>query len=137
MTKLVLERLGLGLIAALAAACGTASPHLTPSASVSTLMSGWERHFTLEWAVEPGPVDTHRIRGTVHNQHGEYAESVRVLGQALDASGALIGQRIAWVPSGVGGFGRAYFEIAPLPSATTYKVTVWDYTFHQGDDVMR
>lgn len=126
-------RVGLGLIAALAAGCGTANSHLTPSASVSTLMAGWERHFTLDWAVEPEPGDSRRVRGYVQNQHGESAEGLRVLGQALDGSGAVIGQRIARVPGGVGGFGRGYFEIAHLPRATSYKVTVWDYTFLQSD----
>ncbi len=35
-----------------------------------------------------------------------------MLAQALDASGAVVGQQIAWLPGGVGGFERAYFEIS-------------------------
>ncbi|MBI4172345.1 MAG: hypothetical protein HY511_06265 [Actinobacteria bacterium] len=130
-------RAGLGLLAALTAACGTVNSHLTPSASVSTLMAGWEYHFKLDWAVEPEPGDTRRIRGSIHNQHGEYAEPVRVLVQAFDASGVVIGQRITWIPGGVGGFGRAYFDIAHLPPVDTYRVTVWDYTFMQSDSDRR
>jgi hypothetical protein len=126
-----LTRMGPGLLIALIAACGTANDRLRPSASVSTLMSGWEQHFTLDWVVEPESGDTRRVSGYVYNQSGEYAEPLRVLVKALDASDGVIGQRIVWLPGGVGGFGRRYFEVPHLPSATSYKVTVWDYTWRR------
>jgi hypothetical protein len=50
------ERVLFVLIVMIAAACGTTSRYLTPSGSVTTLMPGWERHFTLDWTVEPGGV---------------------------------------------------------------------------------
>ena len=40
------------------------------------------------------------------NEYGEAAEPVRVLAQALDASDAVVGQKIAWVLDGVGGSER-------------------------------
>jgi hypothetical protein len=120
---------GLGLLVAFIAACGTIDSHVTPSASVSTLMSGWEQHFVLDWVVEPESGDTRRVRGYVYSQHGEYAQPLRVLVRALDASGGVVGQRIVWLPGGVGGFGRGFFDILHLPSAADYKVTVWDYTW--------
>lgn len=129
--------LGVSLIMVLTAACGPTSRALTPSGSVTTLMAGWERHFTLDWTVEPEQGGTRRLRGYVHSQHGEFAERVRLLGQALDPSGVVIGQRIEWVPGGVGGFGRVYFEVPRLPPADTYRVTVWDYTFIQSDNDKR
>ena len=73
-----------------------------------------------------------RVSGYVYNRHGEYALDLRLLAQALDPSGAVIGQRIAWVPGGVGGSGRAYFEVPNLPPANSYRVSVWDYTWAQG-----
>jgi hypothetical protein len=53
----------------------------------------------------------------------------RVLGIAIDSSGKAVGQRIEWVHGGIRGFAHMYFEIGHLPVASSYKVTVWDYTF--------
>jgi len=118
-----------GLIVLTAAACATtgAEPPLSSSAT-TTMMYGWERHFTLEWTAEP---ERGRVSGYLHNRNGENALSVRVLAQALDASGAVVGQRIQAIPGGVGGFGRAYFTLASLPAANSYRVSVWDYTWFQ------
>ena len=77
-------------------------------------------------------IDTRQVTGYVYNRHGEYALDLRLLAQALDPSGAVIGQRIVWVPGGVGGSGRAYFEVPNLPPANSYRVSVWDYTWAQG-----
>jgi hypothetical protein len=136
VTAAIRFALGVSLVMVTIAACGTASFSLTPSGSVTTLMVGWERHFTLGWTVdtEQGG-STRRIRGYVYSHHGESAVIVRLLAQALDPSGAVVGQRIEWLSGGVGGFGRAYFEVPHLPLAASYRVTVWDYTFvqSQGD----
>ena len=122
-----------GLIVATTAGCaGTgADPPLTMT--TTTLMAGWEQHFTLEWAAGQGQNGARRVTGYVHNQYGEFAIHVRVLAQALDPSGAVIGQRIAFVPGGVNGFARAYFEVPNLPEADAYRVSVWDYTWLQAD----
>jgi len=123
----------LGLIAVLVTACGTISSSLSPSTSTTTLMAGWEHHFTLQWTVESNHNGARQLDGYVYNTHGENAQSVRLLGQALDPSGTIVGQRIVWVPEGVGGFGRTYFEIPDLPAADHYRVSVWDYSFFQAD----
>ena len=88
----IVRLFGAGLFALGLAACGSDS--LTPSASVTTLTTGWEKHFTLEWTVEspPGGIT---LRGSVTSSHGAPAEPMRLLAQALDASGAVVGQRIA------------------------------------------
>ena len=117
--------LGLGL-----AACGNDSDSLKPSASVTTLTAGWEKHFTLEWTTEPRAGGV-QLQGTVTSRHGARAEPMRLLAQALDATGAVVGQQIARLPGGVGGFQRAYFEFSELPTADRYRVSVWDYTFEQ------
>jgi hypothetical protein len=121
--------IGLGLIAVVTAACGTTSRSLTPSASITTLMAGWERHFTLEWTIESEPGGGRALRCYVYNGHGDPVKEVRLLALAFDPSGAVVGQSIVWVPAGIGGFGRAYFEVSHLPLADTYKVSVWAYTF--------
>jgi hypothetical protein len=58
-------------------------------------------------------------------------EGVRVLAQAVDSTGNVVGQRIGYVPGGVGGFGRAYFVVSNLPVTDNYRVSVWDYTWFQ------
>ena len=120
------------VIAVMATACaGTgAAPPL--SMTETTLMSGWEQHFSIEWAADQGRNGSQRVAGYIYNRKGEYALDLRVLAQAVDPSGAVIGQRIAFVPGGVGGSGRAYFEVPNLPVASTYRVSVWDYTWAQG-----
>jgi hypothetical protein len=125
--------LAIGSIVAVAAACAGpgAAPPLTMRAT--TLTTGWEQHFTIEWSASPGANGARRLTGYVHNKHGELVTQMRVLGQALDQSGAVVAQRIAFVPGGVGGFGRAYFEVPNLPAANGYRVSVWDYTWNQAD----
>jgi hypothetical protein len=113
-------------------ACGSmSSPAITPSESTTTLMQGWDHWFKLEWSTEREPGGEARIRGDITNQYGGAAAPLRLLGQALDTSGAVVGQRVVWVPEGIGGYGRAYFEIWHLPAADHYRVSVWDYSFQQ------
>jgi hypothetical protein len=126
----ILGLVGMGLLALGMVACGRDRDSLTPSASVTTLTAGWERHFKLDWSVQPQPGGI-QLRGSVTSNHGARAEPMRLLAQALDASGAVVGQRIAWVPGGVGGFQRAYFEFSDLPPSDRYRISVWDYTFQQ------
>jgi hypothetical protein len=114
-------------------ACATGSSYLSPTGSNTTLMAGWEQHFTLEWTVAPEPGGSQQVTGYIYNWHGEHAMKIRLLAQALDPAGAVVGQRIEWVPEGVNGFGRASFLVPHLPAANAYRVTVWDYTWHQAD----
>ena len=118
-----------GLAAVGTSACASMnSPAITPSASTTTLMQGWEHWFKLEWSTDRAPAGDMRIRGYITNEYGVGAEPLRLLGQALDASGAVVGQQIVWVPGGAGGYQRAYFEIWHLPVADHYRVSVWDYS---------
>ena len=126
----VLALAGAGLLGLGLAACGNDSDSLKPSASVTTLMAGWEKHFLLEWTTESRAGGV-QLQGTVTSRHGARAEPMRLLAQALDASGAVVGQQIARLPGGVGGFQRASFEFSDLPKADRYRVSVWDYTFEQ------
>jgi hypothetical protein len=134
---LALRRLGLGSMILTAAACGAAGSRLTPSAATTTVMAGWERWFKLDWTVEAESNNTRRIRGYVSSQHGQRIEPLRILALALDASGAMVGERIGWVPGGVGGRGRAFFEITRLPAAAEYRVTVWDYSIQESAGELR
>ena len=119
------------VLAVMAAGCATVET--TPSASVTTLMPDSERWFKLSWqAVPEKNGDQRRLRGYVVNTYGEAAARVQLLAQALDSSGAVVGQRVEWLPGVVPGFGRAYFEIPKMPKADHYRVTVWSYERIQG-----
>jgi hypothetical protein len=128
-------RLGLllGLIATMSAACAELGAPLPLSMTATTLTAGWERHFSLEWTATEQSQSSRKVAGYVYNRNGEFATSLRLLAQAVDSGGAVVGQRIAYVPGGVGGFGRAYFEVPNLPATASYQVSVWDYTWFQAD----
>jgi hypothetical protein len=122
-------------VALAVAATGCATADTTPSATVTTLMPDAERWFRLSWEATPErAAHLVRLRGVVENTYGEAAARVQLLGQALDGSGALVGQRIVWLGPVIGGFGRAYFEIPNMPKADHYRVTVWAYDRIQGRD---
>lgn len=125
---------GVALVMALVGLMGCATPDTTPSASVTTLMPDTERNFKLSWEVVPDRDGSRqRLRGYVENTYGEAAGRVQLLAQALDASGAVVEQRIEWLAGGVvPGFGRTYFEIRNMPKADNYRVTVWAYDRIQG-----
>lgn len=122
--------LGAVLVALTAGACSGLGPH--PSAQVTTMSPAWVNWFKLDWAMESETGGGHRLRGYVHNTYGEEADSVQLLTQSLDASGAVIDQRISWTSS-IPAFSRTSFEVRKLPAAHEYRVTVWRFTFHQRD----
>jgi hypothetical protein len=127
------------LAAALLVATGTAgctTAALTPSASVTTAVQGWERYFRIEWEpqAKAGGV---QIDGYLYNTYGSRAGNVRLLAQALDASNNVVAQTIEWVPGGVPNFGRSYFLIPPLPAAHHYSVSVWSFDIIDTDGFHR
>ena len=110
----------------LLAGCSTAA--ITPSATVTTLTPDAERWFSLSW--EPVPENGGakvRLRGYVANAYGEPVGRVQLLAQALDASGNVVDQKIAWVPGAVPAFDRVYYEIPNMLPASRYRVSVWAY----------
>jgi hypothetical protein len=121
------------MLAAMVTGCATSD--ITPSATVTTLMPDSERWFKLSWEATPEKSgDLRRLRGYVENTYGEAAGRVQLLGQGLDNSGNLVGQKLWWLTGVVPGFGRTYFEIPNMPKADTYRVTVWSYERIQGRD---
>ena len=113
------------------AGCASGYRALAPSASVTTTSPAGEHWFRVQWEVHPDGPSTRRIEGYVYNSYGRPAENIRMLVQALDASGAVIDQRLAWVPGGVPQLSRAYFEVPRLPIADHYRVTVWGFDFRR------
>jgi hypothetical protein len=122
------------LVAIGTAGCATAA--LTPSASVTTIMQGWERYFRIEWEAQ-AKGDGVQIDGYLYNTYGSSAGGVRLLAQARDASDNVVAQTIEWVPGIVPNFGRSYFLIRKLPPAHHYSVTVWAFDIIDTDGFRR
>jgi hypothetical protein len=114
------------LLIPLATGCATGTGGLTPSASVTTAIQGWERWLSVDWTAQPrsgGSV----IEGYVYNLQGTPMIGVQLLAQGLDATGNVVGQKVEWVQTGVPGLQRSYFRIAGMPTAAQYRVTVWSF----------
>jgi len=137
MLKSITAVLRVGLIVVALAGCGLTLEYPAPSGPMTTLIPGWERYFTLQWNAEPEREGTRRVDGYVTSTYGEFAADLRLLVQARDGSDAVVAARIVPVPTGVGGFGRAYFDVRHMPAADHYQVFVWDYRLIQAAEVFR
>jgi len=114
------------VIGMLLAGCTTAA--LTPSATVTTLAPDADRWFNISWEPTPERDGVHvRLSGYLGNTYGEPVGRVQLLAQALDSSGAVLDQKLAWVPGAVPAFDRVYYEIPNVLAANRYRVTVWAY----------
>jgi ABC-type proline/glycine betaine transport system substrate-binding protein len=118
------------LIAAIAAGATTASS-LTPSASVTTAIQGWEHWLRLEWTAT-ARANGQAIDGYVYNKRGSPVADVQLLAQGLDGAGKVVDQKIEWVPGMVPGLQRAYFRIPAMRQAERYQVTVWAFNIIEG-----
>jgi hypothetical protein len=107
----------------LAAGCAGASAGMTPSATVTTAVLGWESWLHVDWTPPIGGV----IDGYVYSKKGSPLINVSLLAQALDASGNVVGQKLEWVPGSVPGLQRTYFRIPNMPAGSQYRVTVWAF----------
>ena len=106
----------------LAAGCAGGATGMTPSASTTTTIVGWERWMGVDFTAGDRQID-----GYVYSKYGTAITEVRLLAQALDASGNVVGQKLEWVPGIVPGLQRAYFRISGLPPAAHYRVSVWSF----------
>jgi len=107
----------------------------TLAAQLEPLVRGWEQFFEIDWA--GGQRGTEPVvYGHVHNTWGVPARSVRLLVDALDPAGNVVGQKVTWVPGTITPGMRAYFE-APVPApAASYRVSVFAFDWDQaGGDV--
>jgi hypothetical protein len=127
----------LGLTALVAGCAGTTvGTSMSPSTSTTTVVQGWERYFRVDWTAQD-QAGGREIDGYVYNTYGSPAMNVQVLAQALDATGNVSGQKLAWVPGVVPGLNRAYFRVAGLPAADRYRVSVWAFDWVQSDSPQR
>ena len=70
------------------------------------------------------------VGGYVYNQRaGTYAVSVRLLVEALDGAGQVVGSTTGYVLGDVPPSNRAYFEIKAPAKAASYRVTIASFTW--------
>jgi hypothetical protein len=100
------------------------------SGVLQPLMWGWEQLFQVQY----GPGEFHGqpdVEGYVINTSIYGFTRIRILIDALDASGHVMAQRVAWLPGGVGGYDQVFFQV-PAPPAPAYRVQVFDYERREG-----
>src|SRR5262245_9563754 len=100
---------GAGMLIAALAGCATTDTQ--PSAVVTSLNPQAQRSFRVVWEALPEHDGARKLQGYVESSLGEAATRVQLLALALDASGNVTAQRVAWLPESIGAGGRAYFDI--------------------------
>jgi hypothetical protein len=84
----------------------------------------------LEWAGAEDRGGRPLVSGYVYNQRaGSYATSVRLLVEALDASGQVVGSTTGFVLGEVPPSSRSYFEIKAPAKAASYRVTIQSFSW--------
>lgn len=101
-----------------------------PAANLTPLVVGWEQFFKIDWqAGQRGnkPV----VYGHLKNDWGMPAAKIQLLVEGIDASGAVVGQKVAWLGSTLNPGIRDYFEV-PVPWQTpNYRVSVFAFEWVQ------
>ena len=101
-----------------AVAVGDAQP-LTP------LVVNWQQYFEIDWRASERGGQT-LLSGYVRNIWKDGARWMQLLVDRVDTSGALIDQRLVWLPSEVPRGGEVYFEVQVEPAAS-YLVVVYAF----------
>jgi hypothetical protein len=92
---------------------------------LSPQVVNWREFFTIDWSVgerNGRPV----LSGHVRSVWKDGARWMQLLVDRVDESGALIDQRLVWLPSEVPRGSRVYFEV-PVDPAASYRVAVYSY----------
>lgn len=90
------------------------------------LIGGWEQYFKVEWQAGDRagkPV----VYGKIHNDWGLPAANLRLLVDGLDASGAVVAQRVEWLGGMLTPGTRAQFEVHMPQAAHSYRVSVFAF----------
>ncbi|MFI5373601.1 MAG: hypothetical protein ACHQ8D_03070 [Candidatus Rokuibacteriota bacterium] len=89
-----------------------------------------EQDLRLEWVAGEDRRGRPVVTGYIYNQRaGSYATSVRLLVEALDASGQVAGSTSGLVFGDVPPSDRSYFEIKAPARAGSYRVTVQAFSW--------
>ena len=108
---------------------GLSGPAAWQPGNLQPLIIGWQQYFRFQWTVTPERGGT-LIDGYITNTWGFPAQRVRVLVTGHDATGAPVGQVIAWGPNEINPGGRVYFNV-PVPGGATYDVSIFSWNWVQ------
>lgn len=86
-----------------------------------------DRFFRLEWEAEQARSGQRVVTGYLYNDHGLWADNVRLLVEVLDPAGRVVAKTIGYVNGWVPPKGRAYFEVLVPAGGVAYRVTVQSF----------
>jgi hypothetical protein len=112
------------LVVALGACAAAPAGNLTP------LVAGWEQFFKIDWqAGQRGnkPV----VHGYLKNDWGMPAGKIQLLVEGIDASGAVVGQKVAWFGPILNPGIRFYYEVPVEWQTPNYRVSVFAFEWVQ------
>jgi hypothetical protein len=89
-----------------------------------------DRDLRVEWTASEDRRGRPMVSGYVYNQRaGGYAVSVRLLVEALDDPGRVVGSTTGYVLGDVPPSNRSYFEIKAPAKAASYRVTIESFAW--------
>jgi len=83
-----------------------------------------ESSVRVEWTVDQQRSGRQRVTGYAHNARDMSAVNVKLLVEALDSSGHVVGSTLATVSGEVPPRNRSYFEVLVPPAGASYRVSV-------------
>lgn len=101
-----------------------ASLHPTAPAGALSATSSVDSRLRLDWEVGSRHGGRPVIQGYVYNDYLRAAVEVRLLVEALDASGGVVSRDVGFVRGVVALRDRAYFEVPVKKAGATYRVSI-------------
>jgi hypothetical protein len=107
-----------------------AAPVVAPAANLTPLVAGWEQFFKIDWqAGQRGAKPV--VYGYLKNDWGMPAAKIQLLVEGIDASGAVVGQKVEWLGPILNPGIRTYYEVAVPWQTPTYRVSVFAFEWVQ------
>lgn len=115
------------LSAAVVAIVALASAWPVPPAGALGATATVDPRLRLDWQVGTSRGGKPVIAGYVYNDYVRSAGDVRILVEAVDASGGTVARDVGFVPGVVPLRDRAYFEVPVRHPGATYRVSIVAY----------
>ena len=123
--RLIRSRLSVALL--LLTSCAVALAFLPAGvqrANAQVMLPTLASYLRVEFTVEPGKGGRMKLSGYVYNTWDKWATDVRLLVEALDASGQVVGATPISVYGKVPPGNRSYFDAPLTATGASYRVTV-------------
>ena len=105
---------------------GTAAVRVEAATPLSPIVVDWARYFSIDSQVAQARGRT-IVHGTILNTSDYTTRRIQLLVEGLDATGAVVSQRVEWLAIDLQPGARAYFEIPAGPPAAMYRVRVFAF----------